>query len=41
MSPEHDQKQKAETVRRWLHTVAVLVSAFSPAVLAVLQYAQG
>jgi Na+/melibiose symporter-like transporter len=41
VSPEPHQKQKAETVRRWLHTVAILVSALTPPVLAVLQYVQG
>ncbi|MDP9936835.1 hypothetical protein J2T11_003203 [Paenarthrobacter nicotinovorans] len=35
MSPNPYQNQKAETVRQWLHTVAVTVSAIVPPVLAV------
>ncbi|WP_269215615.1 hypothetical protein [Arthrobacter sp. AK01] len=41
MSPNPYQKQKAEPVRQWLHTIAVTISAIVPSVLAVLQYVQG
>jgi Na+/melibiose symporter-like transporter len=40
VSPEPRKRQKAETIRRWLHTVAVLVSALTPPVLGILQYFQ-